>query len=94
MILSLYSWIDHEAEATHSLVGDWEVNEVLITFGSSPSVQDSVWRLEGALGDYSFDRNTVQFSYLEGDLNQQGEDDYALTSFMIRWDLPVNVNGG
>ncbi|SNS48400.1 hypothetical protein SAMN06295967_110135 [Belliella buryatensis] len=83
-IVILFSCIDHESEATHSLIGDWEVNEVMITFGSSPSSQDSVLRFEGELGNFSFDSNNVQFSFLEGNFKQQGEDEYELTSSMER----------
>ncbi|MFD2035443.1 hypothetical protein ACFSKL_11610 [Belliella marina] len=75
-----YSCHDYESEATHNLLGDWQVNEVIITFGSVPLSQDSVWYFEGDIGDFLFEREILKYNYLSNELNQQGESEYVLTS--------------
>lgn len=81
MVLTLFSCHDAEYEATHSLKGDWTVNEVVITFGSSPFSQDSVWRFEGDIGNFWFEKEVLSYDYLDNQLKQRGEGAYVLSTF-------------
>ncbi|WP_146131458.1 hypothetical protein [Mongoliibacter ruber] len=70
---------DFEHVANESLIGKWEVNEAVITFGPSNG-QDSVWRFEGDLGSFLFDQEFVTYQYALDEFEQYGESSYVLTS--------------
>ncbi|MBW3468327.1 hypothetical protein [Arthrospiribacter ruber] len=84
LIPCIFSCHDFEEEATESLLGNWYVNEAWVTFGPAPNAQDSVWRFEGAVGNFLFDSKSVTYQYLQDDLKQTGQSPYVLTKERVR----------